>query len=101
MKLVKQDIGVWVKADVELPNNWLFKAVRLVHTKIIICDIENQLEVRPEIIHLIEWLKPFKEVYVLTEDELNMLIKDAMLWRDDTAGSINENTRLFLQTLTK
>lgn len=78
MELVKQDIGVWVKASDELPD---FKFMRSIEVRHIKTKEKFTTKFDPLnrsfgncLIEELEWLKPIKEVYVLTEDDLEDLI---------------------------
>ena len=78
MKLVKQDVGIWINASNELPDFWPSKAARFIHTKIPLLDAKRWLSENENKVDLIEWLKPIKDVYVLTEKEMIILIDTAM-----------------------
>ena len=77
MKITKQDVEVWVKASDEFPN---VKGYYITKRPTI---NENDFIVREEVYNpkyddikerwiwfKYQWLKPVKDVYVLTEDEL-------------------------------
>lgn len=77
MKLIKQDIGIWVNAGVELPfledlNSWKKISFRWADNKVLISYSEFSMIEHSEY-YRIEWLKPFKDVYVLTEDDLDKI----------------------------
>lgn len=79
MKLEKQNIGVWVKATEELPDKAGKYWIRYTNYKGL--QLTGSLFDGFKFPHhqgFTEWLKPFEQVYVLTEDELEEVIKDAI-----------------------
>lgn len=84
MKLQKQDAGIWVSCKGGLPVNWEKQILRYADDHY---PVDNDLFEQEEgglrkaggtgflPNEEIEWLKPVKDVYVLTEDELIDIIK--------------------------
>ena len=83
MKLTKQDVGVWVKASDELPpdRTWLHMKVNDRPFVGYLNPANNMIyngRQDPPVMHYLKdtkWLKPVKDVYVLTEDELEEIVE--------------------------
>ena len=114
MKLIKQDVGVWVKASDELPNqgqdvlasnkedNWESQCYLRGNEWYNTWD--DDVECFPT-----QWLKPLKDVYVLTEDELEEFaleftehLTDAIVEaKPDSNISSEEIYKQFLESIKK
>ncbi len=82
MNIIKQDVGVWVKAEI-IPDESGFYMCKKVDETVSLIRFDKQKEVfenyraKGNVTH---WLKPIKQVFVLTEDELNEYINE-MVYR--------------------
>lgn len=80
MKLVKQDIGVWVNCADHLPG--YVKKLYNITSDAVIRRVDNKSIIKEYFdsygelwgLHNFEWLKPLKDVYVLTEDNKNKIL---------------------------
>lgn len=70
--LVKQDIGVWVKASDETPKETAAYLCKHSNRGMSETRFNSQKELWENYYgHVTYWLKPLEQVYVLTEDELD------------------------------
>ena len=96
--LTKQDVGVWVTCKEGLPADWDYKQLRYSEDHY---PIDNDLfEVKNNALckisgigrlefKEIEWLKPVKGVYVLTENELEEFVEKFKIWKIVNEDGLN------------
>lgn len=99
MKLVKQDIGLWVDIyDISCP----FPKVGSYPIKFDSGDVINSDELNWPIAVATHWLKPIDQVYPLTEDELVTLVSDFFFkWYNGGGTNTVFAAKQFIQSLTK
>lgn len=119
MNLVKQDIGVWVKASDELPyfekkvylkdinfdsvmaGNFFTDANEVVSLHISSTDTHPGFVIKRQHFNAIFWLKSIPQVYVLTEYELDMVIREFGYLTTSSGDNVETDAENFIQSLTK
>lgn len=100
MNLIKQDVWqtVHIEDDLPIEDGWVAteQGNSFFYKGVFYKDRTYQEMPQPTF-----WLKPIKQVYVFTLGQLGRLIKDALLWYDDTEGSIDQSAMDFLNSIIK